>query len=67
MFAITTPTAGWERDTIIIALINSAKLNINMGQRRVVGRLSVALIKEQLSHPWSRDVAKYLQGEIGNW
>lgn len=61
------PLPGGKGSTIIIGLINSAKLNINTWQRRVTGRLSVALAKEQLSHPWSRDVVKYLQGDTGNW
>jgi len=41
--------------TITTALFNSAKLNINMWQRRAGGRLSLALVKKKLLHPWRRD------------
>lgn len=46
--------------TIITKVINCVKLNINIWQRGVIGRLSLALIRKKLPHPWRRVVVAYL-------
>lgn len=46
--------------TIITTLINSAKLNINIWERRVTGRISLAFIKKKLPPSGRKDVVKYL-------